>query len=77
VEFARQPERSRSKSRPSRTAEERSSEHARRANASLRLAHLDQPRQADELKVILEELAALKSAQARHGRAVDARLELK
>jgi hypothetical protein len=31
-------------------------------NASLRLAHLDQPRQADELQVILEELAALKSA---------------
>jgi hypothetical protein len=30
--------------------------------ASLRLAHLDQPREADELLVILEELAALKSS---------------
>jgi hypothetical protein len=55
-------QRSRSKSRPSRTAQERSSEHARRVNASLRLAHLDQPCQADEPQVILEELAALKSA---------------
>ena len=60
--FRENGDRSRPKSRTPRTAEERSSEHARRVNASLRLAHLDEPRQADELPVILEELAALKSA---------------
>ncbi len=60
--FRENEELSRSKSRPPRTAENRSSEHARRVNASLRLALLDQPRQADEPQVILEELAALKAA---------------
>jgi hypothetical protein len=48
-------------SRPPRRADRRSNEHARRVTASLRLARLDQPRDADELLVILDELAALKS----------------
>ena len=52
----------RCKGGPDRSAEERSSDHAWRVRASPCLAQLDQPREADELHVILEELAALESS---------------
>jgi len=48
--------------RPHRIADQRATERTPRVTPSLRLAHLEQPRQADELIVVLEQLAALKSS---------------